>query len=379
MRRIPTLLLILAGATAPAALAGQACPPQAALDSTRARLQSLVDSLSRAHPNVAGISLAVIGRGGCLRFRGAAGIANRATGERMTPEHTHRVASNTKTYVAAAAMRLIEEGRLSLDDRLTAHVAPAHLNALRRDGYAVDQITVRHLLTHTAGIYDYAMDERYFAGVQANPTHRWTRSEQVDSAVAWGSPYGAPGAVYHYTDTGYILLAEIVEHVTGLALAPALRSLLSFDRLQLKATWLESLEPKPATAGPQAHQYMGALDTFAFDPSMDLFGGGGYVATPMDMATFTRALLTGQVFKTPSTLTTMTTTMGSSGAPRVYAAGLSGVRAGGVNGWGHSGFWGTWSYHFPSHDVTAAASVTEQTDRVVSRALLEHVAQILLR
>lgn len=379
MQRIPAFLLILAGATAPATLGAQSCPPGAVLDSTGARLQGLVDSLARANPSISGISLAVIGRGGCMRFEGAAGVADRTTGARLTPAFTHRIASNTKTYVAAAAMRLVEDGRLSLDDRITQRLSTGHLAALRRDGYDVDRMTVRHLITHRAGIYDYAMDDRFIAATLARPTYRWTRSEQVDSAMAWGAPYGAPGEVYHYTDTGYLLLAEVIERITGQGLAPSLRSLLNFERLQLRATWLESLEPQPVTAGPRAHQYIGPQDTYGFDASVDLYGGGGLVATPMDMARFTRALLTGHVFRSPATLTTMKTTMGSSGAPRVYAAGLSGVRVGNAEGWGHSGFWNTWSYHFPAQDVTLAASVTEQTDRTVSRALLEQAAHVVFR
>ncbi|MBK8245953.1 MAG: serine hydrolase [Gemmatimonadetes bacterium] len=134
------------------------------------------------------------------------------------------------------------------------------------------------------------------------------------------------------------------------------------------ATWLESCSrsPPPPAARPPVHRPAGH---HGFDASVDLYGGGGLVATPMDMARFTRALLTGHVFRSPATLTLMKTTMGSSGAPRVYAAGLSGVRVGNAEGWGHSGFWNTWSYHFPAQDVTLAASVTEQTDRTVSRAL----------
>jgi D-alanyl-D-alanine carboxypeptidase len=377
MRRIPHLILMLVGVSAPTSLTSQPCPSRATLDSTRARLQWLVDSLSRGNTAIPGISLAVIGRGGCLRFQGTAGVANRATGEPLTPGHTFRIASNTKTYVAAAVMRLVEDGTLSLDDAITKHLAPRHLDALRRDGYLVDRITVRHLITHTAGIYDHAADERYVATVLAKPGHRWTRSEQVDSTVAWGTPYGSPGAVFHYSDTGYILLGEIIERLTGRALAPAVRLLLDLPRFDLGATWWEQVEPQPSTAGPRAHQYIGQQDTWTFDPSFDLFGGGGLVATPMDMATFTRVLLTGQVFRSPRTLSTMLTTVGSAAPPRVYSAGLSGVRIADTDGWGHTGFWNTWSYHFPSQDVTLAASLTDQADRVVSRALLQLAAHVV--
>lgn len=378
MRRIPTLLFLMAalaeGGWRPAP-AQAPCPPAAELARTGARLQHVLDSLVQAYPDVPGASLAVIGRGGCLRWRGAAGVAHRGSGERLTPSHTHRIASNTKTYIAAAVLRLVEDGRLSLDDPLPRHVAARHVASLRSDGYRVDAITIRHLLTHRAGIYDYAMDDRFVRAIQANPAHRWSRTEQVDSAVAWGAPYGAPGDVFHYTDTGYILLGEIIERITGQGLASALRSLLTFDRLGLRSTWLETLEPVPSTAGPRAHQYMGTDDTNTFDASVDLFGGGGLVASPMDMAVFTRALLTGGVFRAPGTLDTMRSTMGSSTAPRVYAAGLGGIEVAGVTGWGHSGFWNTWSYHFPSTDVTLAASVTQQADRVVSRALLQLAAR----
>lgn len=378
MRRIPTLGLLALLASPGTRAAAQGCPSAAARESTSIRLQALVDSLTRAHPSIPGISLAVIGPGDCWRFAGTAGVANRTTGEHLTPAHTHRIASNTKTYVAAAALRLIEERRLSLDDPITRHVSTRHLDALRRDGYDVAKITVRHLLTHTAGIYDYAMDERFMAATQAKPSHRWTRTEQVDSAVVWGAPYGAPGATYHYTDTGYILLAEIIERISGLALAPALRSLLDFERHGLHETWLETLEPVPPRAGPRAHQYLGALDTWGFDASVDLYGGGGLLATPMDMARFTRALLRGEVYTSTSTLETMLTTMGSSGPPRVYAAGIARVPIGREQGWGHSGFWNTFSYHIPGRDITIAASITQQ-DGAVTRALLMGVADVLFK
>ncbi len=382
MRYLPIRSFTMAAllGVAPHAVGAQvACPAASTHAAVTRRLQALVDSLAAASPDTPGMSLAVIGRGGCLQWAGSAGIADRATRARLTPAHTHRIASNTKTYTSAAALRLVEEGRLSLDDAMSRHLSPEHLASLKGDGYAVDAITVRQLLTHTAGIYDYAMDDRFFATIQRNPTHRWTRTEQLDSAMAWGAAYGAPGTTYHYTDTGYILLAEIIERVSSLPLAAAFRNLLHFERNGLRATWLETLEPQPSTAGPRAHQYLGDDDTYGFDASVDLYGGGGLVASPMDMARFNRALFTGGVFRHPSTLQVMTTTMGSTGAPRVYAAGLSQVTVRNAIGWGHSGFWNTWSYHFPSQDVTLAASLTQQTDGRTARALLEQTARMVFR
>ncbi len=360
------------GAQAPA------CQPGESTRRIQAELKRLVDSLATVNPAVPGVSLAVIAPRQCLLWGYAAGVASRSDNAPLSPRHTYRIASNTKTYVAAAALRLVEEGRLALNDKLTQHVDRAHVEALRRDGYAVDDITVRHLLTHTAGLYDYAMDERFVTIALAQPKHRWTRREQLDSAVVWGNAYNKPGEGFHYTDTGYILLGEIVERVTGLGLADAMRTLLNFRGLGLNDTWLETLEPVPSGAGPMAAQYMGTTDMRSVDASVDLYGGGGLVATPLDMARFTHALFTGGVYRQPSTLQLMTSTIGSPG-PRVYAAGVSQIQAAGLNGWGHSGFWNTWSYHFASHNVTVAAAVTQQGDRVVSRALLERAIQVLVR
>src|SRR5438445_8444189 len=131
--------------------------------------------------------------------------------------------------------------------------------------------------------------------------------EQVQFAMDHGAPYGQPGEVYHYSDTGYILLGEIVERVSGLSLAQALRSLLRYQRLGLRHTWLETLEPTPPGTADRAHQFMGEVDTYGFDPSLDLWGGGGLAATAGEMARFTRGLFVGGVYDRRTTLDTMLT------------------------------------------------------------------------
>lgn len=358
--------------------AAQQCQPSENTRQVERRLQGLLDSLLAANPSVPGISLAALSPSRCLAWAGAAGVADKSTGERLTARHTHRIASNTKTYVAAAILRLIEDGKLGLDDPLPSRISAPHVASLRRDGYAVDRITIRHLLNHSAGIYDYAMDDRFVAAGTAKPTYRWTRSEQLDSAMVWGAPYNAPGEAFHYTDTGYILLGEVIERITGKGLGESLRTLLHYDAVGLTDTWLETLEPVPPRAGPRAAQYLGDVDIRQMDPSIDLYGGGGLAATPMDMARFNRALFAGGVFAKPATTTLMITTRGPQG-PRSYSAGIVEMKAAGETGWGHSGFWNTWSYHLPDRDLTLAASVTQQGNSAVARALYERAIATVLR
>ena len=93
---------------------------------------------------------------------------------------------------------------------------------------------------HTSGIYNYGQDPAYQAAVDAEPAKRWTRLEQVRFAMDHGDPVGEPGTVYAYSDTGYVLLGEIIERATGAPLADAYRTLLDFEGLHLDETYLES-------------------------------------------------------------------------------------------------------------------------------------------
>jgi D-alanyl-D-alanine carboxypeptidase len=340
-------------------LAGQASCPVAETVALRASIQSLLDSIVSARPDIAGAVVHVEAPKRCLSWSGAAGVSDRATGAKLSPDQPHRMASNTKTYVAAAALRLVEEGKLKLEAPIAGLLSTESVETLRRGSYDPDVITVRHLLTHTGGVFDYAMSPAYQEAVFSSPSKRWTRDEQLRGAMTTGKPYGAPGTVYKYSDTGYILLGEIIERLTGQPLAAALRSLLNYERNGWKATWLETLEPVPAGTADRAHQYVGTVDTYAWDPSFDLYGGGGLAATMRDMAAFTRALFEGKVYRKKETLDLMLT-QPSVPTERSYRHGIYSRVVDGVTGYGHTGFWNTFSFHFPDRDLTVAASLTQQ-------------------
>jgi D-alanyl-D-alanine carboxypeptidase len=170
-----------------------------------------------------------------------------------------------------------------------------------------------------------------------------------------GTPVGEPGTVYAYSNTGYILLGEILERATGTALADAYRTLLDFDGLRLDATYLESLEPAPPGSAARAHQYLGTLDTFGADPSFNLYGGGGLVSTVDDLSTFYRALLRGDVYTEPDTLDTMLE-IPASNAEAQAAMAIFRVDIADNTCWSRSGYWGTYVLTCPQIDVTIAAS-----------------------
>ena len=322
---------------------------------TAAQLRILVEEAVRESASIPGLVLHVEAPGRDLAVSVAAGVADRATGMPLTPDAGFRIGSNTKTFTAAAILRLVEQGILALDGPIADVLAPDTVDALRAGGYRPDAITVRELLLHTSGIYDYATDPAYQAAVTAEPGKRWTRLEQVHFAMEVGTPVGEPGTVYAYSDTGYILLGEIIERATGTPLADAYRTLLDFDGLRLDATYLESLEPAPPGSAARAHQYLGTLDASGADPSFNLYGGGGLVSTVDDLSTFYRALLRGDVYTEPDTLDTMLE-IPATNAEAQAAMAIFRIDVADNTCWSHSGYWGTYVLTCPQIDVTIAAS-----------------------
>lgn len=322
----------------------------------QACLQSRFESMDLGLDDALGVSVAVLPMQGAGAWQGARGLADRERGEALTTGHAFRIASNTKTYTAAAVLRLAEQGKLGLDDAIAAHLSDAFVATLEKGGYDPRAIRIRHLLTHTAGLREHVSED--FLLRQAGPDAReWTVPEQLELAMAAGAPLSPPGAAFHYSDTGYVLLGSIIERHAGQPLPAALRSLQAWDANGLAHTWFETREPARA---PQAHQYWQGRDTRGWHPSFDLYGGGGLVATPADMAAFLRLLLKGALFEQPGSLQAMRTP-GVAGAWNDYGAGLFELEVDGEKLTGHSGFWNTFAFHSPADGVVFAGAVVEKT------------------
>jgi len=349
-----------------------------------AALQRTLADTVAATPRFPGMLLRVDAPRLSLSWGGAAGLADRATGRPLAPGDEVRIASVTKTFAAAAVLRLVERGRLSLDAPIARYLPTAYTALLMGGGYRPDRITVRQLLRHTGGLADYAETDAFDAAVRAAPSHRWTRLEQVRFALAHGRPVAPPGVVYNYSDTGYILLGDIIERVSGRPLAAAYRSLLRFGPLGLAHTYLETLEPGPPARPPRAHQYYAGLDMERVDASFDLYGGGGLVSTMADLSRFYRALLRGQVLTRSSTRRAMFTIPGTNADDADdarpgdgYGLGIYRLTAAGTACWGHDGAWGTFAFHCPALDLTIAASDNQGDVDIDERAFLAQIIRLV--
>ena len=292
-----------------------------------------------------------------LRGKVAAGFRDPEKTAPLTGDEVFRIASQTKVFTAAAILRLVEMGELEVDQPIAGLISPHFDEMLVENGYDTSEITLRHLLTHTSGLPDYAQDPNWQASKLNKPDHKSTRTEQIEWAVTRREPVGQPGERFDYGDTAYNLLGDIIERQTGLPQAPAYRSLLPLDELGLTNTWFETLEPPPENKPARAHQFIGEIDNIDLDPTYDLFGGGGQMSTLEDQANWITYLMTGRVFEKPETLELMMSIPETeSGDPSNYGLGIVRHDINGTVCWGHSGFWGSSAYYCPDKAFAIASS-----------------------
>jgi D-alanyl-D-alanine carboxypeptidase len=130
------------------------------------------------------------------------GMANRETGEPIKPETKFRIGSMNKMFTAVAVLQLVSQGKISLDDAMGKYL-PDYPNK------EMAQATVRQLLDHTAGAGD-------IFGVNFD-AHRTELKTHADYIALYGdrAPTHAPGAADGYDNYGFILLAAIIERITG--------------------------------------------------------------------------------------------------------------------------------------------------------------------
>jgi D-alanyl-D-alanine carboxypeptidase len=341
-----------------------ACSSAASGDAVRVgperRLATAVESDLAEHPNVPGEAVSIRAPG--LVAAAARGYADVKRKVPLRVDTPFRIASVTKTFVAASVLRMVEQEKVALDAPIARYVSRDTLSALTGGGYAPGRTTVRQLLDHTSGLFDYASSEAYDEINETDPARRWTPREQLTFAMDRGAPLAEPGREHHYADTNYVLLGEILERASGQPLAEAVRSAIGFDRLDLDHTYWEVLEPAPPGLRPRAHQYYGTtFDNIALDASSDLFGGGGLISTVGDLTRFYRALFDGDVLSDDASLDAMLT-VSQPGRPAGAGLGIFATDIAGEECWGHPGYWGTEAYYCPALDVAFAIETNQANE-----------------
>ena len=290
----------------------------------------------------------------------------------IRPSDAFRVASITKAFTAAVIWRLAEDKKLSVDGLIGLYIDPnvvAHIHVLNGVSYG-EQISIRQLLCHCSGIWDYAVENKNMLRyVFSHPNHQWEPPDLINIVLKEGKPYFKPGDSFHYSDTNYILLGQIIEKVTGKPLTQVYREQI-YEPLQLKDTYLEGREP--SVGGPRSHNYVGYLDETNYNPTLDAYASGGQVSTTQDLAKFIAAVMTGHFFKNSETLKSALALPSTKSTPNDTDPGpeskyrprylFYSIAPDGVPFIGHAGFWGGVMFYQPDRDLIITGT-GNQSDR----------------
>ncbi|MGA2453022.1 MAG: serine hydrolase domain-containing protein [Solirubrobacteraceae bacterium] len=301
MGRAALLMLaavVLALGTPSSGLGAPASVQPSAASAEADGLQAVLDS-ARQRSGAPGAQAAIM-LDGRLIWAGSSGFAILDGAAPVTPSTLFGLASVTKTYTAALTLRLVEAGRLGLDDTVGQWLG-------RRVVAAARETTVRQLLQMTSGLPDYLSDPALAQALE-DPNHRWTENELL-RAVSAPSRVGR----FAYSNTNYVLLGAIDARAAGASVG-ALLSALILQPLGLQDTYIERVNSVVARF---AHGYeFGAsgipIDTFAGARTVPtslwgpVFTDGGIAATATDVARFADGLYLGGLLA-PEELTTMLT------------------------------------------------------------------------
>lgn len=224
------------------------------------------------------------------------GVADVQTREPVPENGRYRIASTTKTFVATVVLQLVGEGRLSLDDTVEDHL-PGVVHGGGHDGRA---ITVRDLLQHTSGIYDYNNDEVWnpFNALESFEERRFDHyePEELVAVAMRHPPIFEPGTAWSYSNTNYVLVGMIIESVTGNPWWEEVRNRI-IEPLGLVQTTVgnDAQMPEPHARGYYQFPDGGPLvDVTLLDPSAG-DAGGAIISTPEDVTRFFSALLGGEL------------------------------------------------------------------------------------
>ncbi|MCD8509363.1 MAG: beta-lactamase family protein [Bacillus sp. (in: Bacteria)] len=358
---------------------------QSPQDSQNQRLDELLEQLM-GMKGVKHALMAVEKRDGSFSWKGAKGIAN-PDGIPMEVDTPFWIASITKLYTASCILKLHETGRLSIDDLVMDYLPDSLLrgvHVISGDDY-YDQLTIRHLLSHSSGIPDYLEvkpkgEKTIIDKALEGEDMAWSLEDSLEIIRKVNKPLFPPQNVSNskyrirYSDTNFQMLIAIIETVTNKTIDEVFREML-FQPLNLVNTFHPGSEPLEPI-GPVATVWI--EDTPFDNKPQAMRAFGDLNSTAQDLIKFMRALMNGEVFDKPETLQLMrgnwqTFGFGLSllapGWPIQYGLGMMRFQMPRLlapfrpmpDVIGHTGAVGSWLFYCEKLDVIVTGTVSQVT------------------
>jgi D-alanyl-D-alanine carboxypeptidase len=235
-------------------------------------------------------------------------------GDASIPGLHFRAASNTKTFTAAGIMFLYQQGLLNIDDTITSLIPGKAIPYVpATSDYDIpykNSITIRQLLSHTAGVFDNTNEivpatcpvpyagkyyELYIMEDLGQADHTFSFDEMVGVNATCGLSHSAPGGSYSYSNIGYDLLGKIIERVSGLSYVDFIAQNLVIPN-GLSQTTLPYLGNDKDLPSPYAEGYRMLDGGFAVCTRDNISGQvaeGNVISTPADLTRWLKLLITG--------------------------------------------------------------------------------------
>lgn len=355
---IRRVVLGLAGSATLASAASAQVP----LDSASRWVDSIfAPYASRTSP---GCAVAVT-RNGVVKIARAYGMADLAAHTPLTPDTPFNIASLSKQFTAMSIVLLAEDGKLSLDDSIRKWVPEVPSFG--------KTITLRELLNHTSGLRDYMT----LLGIMGWPADgEFSQRQLIDLVHRQKSLNFAPGDEYLYSNTGYALLAVVVERASGESLRNFAAKRI-FDPLGMTHTEFRDDHNKPVYG--RAHGYETTDNGYReLEPRIDVIGDAGVYSTVNDLAKWDMNFKSAKVGGADgiAMLTTPGTLNNGQKIPYGFALALGDVQ--GVGMIGHNGSYGGYRstlMHFSNPDVGV---ITLCNTPAPSSTLAEQVGSLAL-
>ncbi len=289
-------------------------------------LQQKIENMKTAY-SLVGISAAadVPGQGVWL---GTAGISH--VNNNMTPGMVFDVGSVTKNFVAALTLQLVEADSLQLNDTIGKWL-PQYPNVNNK-------VTIRQLLNHTSGLYNFTDNQVWANAVNSDPNRFWTLEEVVQGYIL--APYFTPGNGWHYSNTNYTLLTMIIRKITKSDLPELFRTRF-YTPFNMNESFVELTDTITA---PFAHNWILSgsqlIDVYGYPRTAftsSAYGPGGVISRPENMLKWLKALYSGQVISNTMLDTMLTFVSANVSGANGYGLGTMRYNVNGKICWGHAG------------------------------------------
>lgn len=258
------------------------------------KYQNLINSITAS--GVVGISMSVY-KPQAGMWLGASGKADLHNDVDMKPCHITRVGSTVKMFVAAIILKLQEEGKLNIDDKISNYLGGDNINKLKN----ADQATIRQIMQHASGINNYIQDLQF----QTASLNDWIKEWDADELLKYSynkAPYFSPDEDVRYSNSGYILLGLLIEHIEGKPLYKVLDEKI-ITPLGLTSTVFAGKNPVPdgiVRGYIDMYSNFNVIESTYFSGWDYYTADGGLISNVYDMNVFFSALMNGQIINTNS-------------------------------------------------------------------------------